>query len=65
MGLSLFTIYEESISESCTQVQAIMLIISMLQGTRVFGLDYYDMLITKATCCTVQNCSNMELQVND
>ncbi|KAL8291290.1 hypothetical protein RQP46_002268 [Phenoliferia psychrophenolica] len=43
-----FTIYEESISESRAQLQAITLIISALQTTRVFGTDNYDTLITKA-----------------
>ncbi|GAA5960942.1 hypothetical protein JCM3765_007549 [Sporobolomyces pararoseus] len=43
-----FTIYEESISESRAQLQAIVSIISTLQVTRVFGEDNYDTLITKA-----------------
>lgn len=43
-----FTIYEESISESRAQLQAITLIIGTLQHTRVFGADNYDTLITKA-----------------
>ncbi|SGY56802.1 BQ5605_C006g04174 [Microbotryum silenes-dioicae] len=43
-----FTIYEESISESRAQLQAITLIIGTLQATRVFGMDNYDTLITKA-----------------
>lgn len=43
-----FTIYEESISESRSQLQAITLIIGTLQGARVFGVDNYDTLITKA-----------------
>ena len=43
-----FTIYEESISESRAQLQAITLIIGTLQATRVFGTDNYDTLITKA-----------------
>ncbi|SPO37012.1 related to vacuolar protein-sorting protein VPS35 [Pseudozyma flocculosa] len=43
-----FTIYEESISESRAQLQAIGLIISTLQTARVFGTDNYDTLITKA-----------------
>ncbi|GAA5930686.1 retromer subunit VPS35 [Sporobolomyces koalae] len=43
-----FTIYEESISESRAQLQAITTIISALQVTRVFGEDNYDTLITKA-----------------
>lgn len=43
-----FTIYEESISESRSQLQAITLIIGTLQTARVFGADNYDTLITKA-----------------
>lgn len=43
-----FTIYEESISESRAQLQAITLVIGTLQTTRVFGGDNYDTLITKA-----------------
>lgn len=43
-----FTIYEESISESRAQLQAILLIIQTLQQTRVFSGDNYDTLITKA-----------------
>ncbi|GAA6060803.1 hypothetical protein JCM10212_000576 [Sporobolomyces blumeae] len=43
-----FTIYEESISESRAQLQAITAIIGALQVTRVFGEDNYDTLITKA-----------------
>lgn len=43
-----FTIYEESISESRAQLQAITLIIQTLQQTRVFSGDNYDTLITKA-----------------
>ncbi|KZT22073.1 vacuolar protein sorting-associated protein 35 [Neolentinus lepideus HHB14362 ss-1] len=43
-----FTVYEESISESRAQLQAITLIIGTLQGARVFGVDNYDTLITKA-----------------
>ncbi|KAG9290512.1 hypothetical protein G9A89_002487 [Geosiphon pyriformis] len=42
-----FTIYEESISESRAQFQAITLIIGTLQSTRVFGAENYDTLITK------------------
>lgn len=43
-----FTIYEESISESRAQLNAIGMIISHLHVSRVFGLDNYDRLITKA-----------------
>ncbi|GAA6053750.1 hypothetical protein JCM3770_005099 [Rhodotorula araucariae] len=43
-----FTIYEESISESRAQLQAIAAIIGALHTTRVFGDDNYDTLITKA-----------------
>ncbi|CAG8503241.1 24133_t:CDS:10 [Dentiscutata erythropus] len=42
-----FTIYEESISESRIQFQAITLIIGTLQTTSVFGAENYDTLITK------------------
>ena len=40
--------YEDSISESRAQLQAITLIIATLQGAKVFGEDNYDTLITKA-----------------
>lgn len=43
-----FTIYEESISDSRSQLQAIGLIISTLYKARIFGPDNYDTLITKA-----------------
>ncbi|KAL4244147.1 Vacuolar protein sorting-associated protein 35 [Abortiporus biennis] len=43
-----FTVYEDSISESRAQLQAITLIIGTLQGAKVFGEDNYDTLITKA-----------------
>ena len=43
-----FTVYEEGISESRAQLQAITLVIGTLQGARVFGVDNYDTLITKA-----------------
>ena len=43
-----FVIYEESISESRAQLQAITIIIRTLQRARVFGSDNYDTLITKA-----------------
>lgn len=43
-----FVIYEESISESRAQLQAITGIIGALQSSRVFGNDNYDTLITKA-----------------
>jgi vacuolar protein sorting-associated protein 35 len=44
-----FVVYEESISESRAQLQAITGIISALQSSRVFaGGDNYDTLITKA-----------------
>lgn len=44
-----FTVYEESISESRAQLQAIGLVISTLQTARGFGEENYDRLITKAT----------------
>lgn len=40
--------YEDSISESRAQLQAITLIIGTLAGAKVFGVDNYDTLITKA-----------------
>ncbi|KAI8366710.1 vacuolar protein sorting-associated protein 35 [Radiomyces spectabilis] len=43
-----FTIYEESISESKAQFQAISCIVGSLQQTRVFSANNYDTLITKA-----------------
>lgn len=43
-----FTIYEESISESRAQLQAIGLIIATLFRARIFDADTYDTLITKA-----------------
>ena len=43
-----FTIYEESISESRAQFQAITCIIGALQQTRIFTSETYDTLITKA-----------------
>ena len=43
-----FTVYEEGISESRAQLQAITLIIGTLQGSKVFGPDNFDTLITKA-----------------
>jgi len=43
-----FTVYEEGISESRAQLQAITLVIGTLQGARVFCADNYDTLITKA-----------------
>ncbi len=43
-----FTVYEDSISESRAQLQAITLVISTLAGAKGFGVDNYDTLITKA-----------------
>jgi vacuolar protein sorting-associated protein 35 len=43
-----FVIYEESISESRAQMEAIVLIMRVLGGVRVLGGDNYDTLITKA-----------------
>ncbi|PSR71126.1 hypothetical protein PHLCEN_2v12972 [Hermanssonia centrifuga] len=43
-----FSVYEDSISESRAQLQAITLIIGTLQGAKVFSEDNYDTLITKA-----------------
>ncbi|WFD27589.1 retromer complex subunit Vps35 [Malassezia nana] len=43
-----FSIFEESISDSRSQLQAIGLIIGTLYKARIFGPDNYDTLITKA-----------------
>lgn len=43
-----FSVYEDSISESRAQLQAITLVIGTLAGAKVFGVDNYDTLITKA-----------------
>ncbi|KAI0706228.1 vacuolar protein sorting-associated protein 35 [Cytidiella melzeri] len=43
-----FSVYEDSISESRAQLQAITLIIGTLQAAKVFSEDNYDTLITKA-----------------
>lgn len=43
-----FTIYEDSISDSRAQFQAVCIIASALHGTRGFGKENYDTLITKA-----------------
>ncbi|KAG9310353.1 vacuolar protein sorting-associated protein 35 [Chiua virens] len=43
-----FSVYEDSISESRAQLAAITLIIGTLQGARVFEVDGYDTLVTKA-----------------
>jgi len=43
-----FSVYEDSISESRSQLQAITLIIGTLAAAKVFTLDNYDTLITKA-----------------
>ncbi|TBU56214.1 vacuolar protein sorting-associated protein 35 [Dichomitus squalens] len=48
MYVDAFTVYEDSISESRAQLQAITLITGTLQGARVFSEDNYDTLITKA-----------------
>ena len=42
-----FTIYEEAISDSRAQFQAVCVIASALHGTRGFGKENYDTLITK------------------
>jgi vacuolar protein sorting-associated protein 35 len=43
-----FSTYEDNISESRAQLQAITLIIGTLAGAKVFGVENYDTLITKA-----------------
>jgi vacuolar protein sorting-associated protein 35 len=42
-----FIIYEEAISDSKAQFQAVCVLAGALHGTRGFGRDYYDTLITK------------------
>jgi len=43
-----FSVYEDSISESRAQLQAITLIIGTLASAKVFNVDNFDTLITKA-----------------
>ena len=43
-----YTVYEDSISESKAQYQAVCTIVSALQQTRSFSRDNYDTLITKS-----------------
>ncbi|EEP82503.1 Vps35p protein [Uncinocarpus reesii 1704] len=43
-----FTIYEDSISDSRAQFQAVCILVSALYGTRNFSRENYDTLITKA-----------------
>ncbi|KAI1615331.1 vacuolar protein sorting-associated protein 35 [Exophiala viscosa] len=43
-----FTVYEDSISDSRAQFQAVCIIAGPLQATRGFGKENYDTLITKA-----------------
>lgn len=42
-----FTVYEESVSDSRAQFQAVCVIAGALHGTRGFGRENYDTLITK------------------
>ena len=42
-----FVVYEEAVSDSRAQFQAVCVIASALQSTRGFGKEYYDTLITK------------------
>ena len=42
-----FTIYEDSISDSRAQFQAVCILAGALQSTRGFGKENYDTLITK------------------
>lgn len=42
-----FTVYEESVSDSRAQFQAVCCVAGALHGTRGFGRDNYDTLITK------------------
>lgn len=43
-----FTVYEDSISDSRAQFQAVCILVSALYGTRNFSRENYDTLITKA-----------------
>ncbi|KAH3681814.1 hypothetical protein WICPIJ_007254 [Wickerhamomyces pijperi] len=43
-----FTIFEDSLSDSKTQYQSLIAVISVLQTTRSFSRDNYDTLITKS-----------------
>ncbi|KAG0057555.1 Vacuolar protein sorting-associated protein 35 [Gryganskiella cystojenkinii] len=66
-----FTIYEESISESKAQFQAITLMVGTLRTTSCFNVDHYDTLITKCAlhgakllkkpdqCRAVYTCSHL------
>ncbi|KAF9930327.1 Vacuolar protein sorting-associated protein 35 [Mortierella alpina] len=66
-----FTVYEESISESKAQFQAITLMVGTLQTTSCFSVDHYDTLITKCAlhgakllkkpdqCRAVYTCSHL------
>ncbi|KAK9768718.1 retromer complex subunit Vps35 [Basidiobolus ranarum] len=66
-----FSVYEESISESKAQFQAIMLIVGTLQSSKVFNAEDYDTLITKCVvhggkllkkpdqCRAVYNCTHL------
>ncbi|KAG0005589.1 Vacuolar protein sorting-associated protein 35, partial [Modicella reniformis] len=66
-----FTVYEESISESKAQFQAIMLMVGTLKTTSCFNVDHYDTLITKCAlhgakllkkpdqCRAVYTCSHL------
>ncbi|KAG0234366.1 vacuolar protein sorting-associated protein 35 [Mortierella sp. GBAus27b] len=66
-----FTVYEESVSESKAQFQAITLMVGTLQTTSCFNLDHYDTLITKCAlhgakllkkpdqCRAVYTCSHL------
>ena len=42
-----FSVYEDNISESHAQLQAITLVIGTLAGAKVFNVDNFDTLITK------------------
>ncbi|KAF9586197.1 Vacuolar protein sorting-associated protein 35 [Lunasporangiospora selenospora] len=66
-----FTVYEESISESKAQFQAISLMVGTLRTTTCFTMSHYDTLITKCAlhgakllkkpdqCRAVYNCSHL------
>lgn len=71
-----FTIYEEQISDSTAQFNAIAVIIGSLQGITVFGDENYDILITKTAlysskllkkpdqCRAIYMCSHLFWRVN-
>ena len=45
-----FTVYEDSISESRSQLQAITLIIGALASAKVFGVDNFGTIVAQSLC---------------